>query len=167
MEDRLMRITLNLKSFALLAFALLLFGFSHSVFAQDKYDVLEDLFGDAHKNYDFSDLYVLVEDIPENVKLTGLTKQQIQTDAEIRIQKAGLIIKKNAKQHIYINLNSIDIDSYNIYVIPSKQSKTIQIADGIYNYKASAARVSPLQGDKNFQKGYRYTWRFRNITVKR
>jgi hypothetical protein len=65
---------------------------------------------------------------------------------------------------LYIDLGQ---GTMTAYTIPSGQSKTIQLIDGNYNYKATAPRVSPLQGKEDFKRGYRYTWRFKIITVKK
>ncbi len=65
---------------------------------------------------------------------------------------------------LYIDIGQSKMTAY---TIPSKASKTIQLVDGNYNYKAAAPRVTPLQGKEDFKKGYRYTWRFRIITVKK
>lgn len=46
------------------------------------------------------------------------------------------------------------------YTIPPKTTKRIELTEGIYKYKAIAQRVSPLEGQGRFQKGYVYTWRF-------
>jgi hypothetical protein len=65
---------------------------------------------------------------------------------------------------LYLDLGQALMTPYTIF---SKQSKTIQLVDGNYNYKATAPRVTPLQGKEDFKKGYRYTWRFKIITVKK
>lgn len=293
---RLRKVNMSVKQILTLVFTLLIFGLFNSSFAQTDFNALEELFLEQYKKYDFSDINVIVENLNEQAKKSGLTTQQIQNDAEIRLQKAGLRINKNAKQYIYINLNSINTDGYSLaysidvslkqdavltrdksvsstattwnngligitsvsnirtirdsisdfidefvnnylkyqnqirdkknvkpsnsestspiektsntsqskspfiatyiggnrepeveifndtnrtlyidlgqgkmtaHAIPTKQSKAIQLIEGVYSYKATAARVSPLQGNENFKRGYRYTWRFVIVASKR
>lgn len=52
------------------------------------------------------------------------------------------------------------------YTISPKTSKKFTLTEGLYKYKATAPRVVPLAGEKTFEKGYRYTWRFVIITRK-
>lgn len=51
-------------------------------------------------------------------------------------------------------------DEITAFTIPPKTSKRIKLTEGIYKYKATAPRVSPLEGQDSFRKGYVYTWRF-------
>jgi hypothetical protein len=46
------------------------------------------------------------------------------------------------------------------YTIPPKTSKTFNLTDGFYNFKATAPRVVPLEGQQEFKTGYKYSWRF-------
>jgi hypothetical protein len=46
------------------------------------------------------------------------------------------------------------------YTIPPKTSKTFNLTNGFYNFKATAPRVVPLEGQQEFKKGYKYSWRF-------
>ena len=57
-------------------------------------------------------------------------------------------------------------DTLTPYTIPPKTSKKFTLTEGIYKYKATAPRVVPLAGEKTFEKGYRYTWRFVIVTRK-
>lgn len=106
---------MNKKLASIILFFCLIFSISISAFSQNYDNLFENLFpGERQKYYDFTDIYVLVEDLQENVKKVGLTTNQIQTDIEIRLQRAGLKINKDAKQTIYVNVNSINIDSYSM-----------------------------------------------------
>jgi hypothetical protein len=301
---------MNRKLASTILFSCVIFGISHILFSQTSVppDLIWERDADGgHKFFNFKEISVLIEGLPENLKIAGLTGQQIQTDAEIRLQKAGLLVNESAKQYIYVNLNSIDTDIYTLtysikvslrqevflvrdkdafttastwdrgsigtisknnvrvirdsisdyvdefinkylkyqnerknqkvpqisgiikpvqttqemadelfgsadstktksgdqknkqndspftatyvggnappeveifndsdrtmyidlgqgkltaYTILSKQSISLKLLNGNYNYKASAARVSPLQGINEFRTGYRYTWRF-------
>lgn len=53
------------------------------------------------------------------------------------------------------------------YTIPSGSSQKINLTEGNYNYKASALRVRPLEGQELFKKGYFYNWRYTIVTVTR
>jgi hypothetical protein len=66
-------------------------------------------------------------------------------------------IFNDSDRTIYIDLGQGKLTAYTIL---SKQSISLKLVNGNYNYKASAARVSPLQGINEFRTGYRYTWRF-------
>lgn len=57
-------------------------------------------------------------------------------------------------------------DTLTPYTIAPKTSKKFTLTEGLYKYKANAPRVVPLAGEKTFEKGYRYTWRFVIITRK-
>ncbi len=66
-------------------------------------------------------------------------------------------IFNDSDRTIYIDLGQGKLTAYTIL---SKKSISLKLPVGNYNYKASAARVSPLQGINEFRTGYRYTWRF-------
>lgn len=54
------------------------------------------------------------------------------------------------------------------YTVPVGQTQTINTTDGgIFSFVASAPGVESLSGEKNFELGYIYTWRFYIITVRR
>ena len=54
------------------------------------------------------------------------------------------------------------------FVIPAGQSQTINTTDGgVFSFVASAPGVESLSGEKNFERGYIYTWKFYVITVRR
>lgn len=54
------------------------------------------------------------------------------------------------------------------YTVPVGQTQTINTTDGgIFSFTASAPGVESLSGEKNFERGYIYTWRFYIITVRR
>jgi hypothetical protein len=53
------------------------------------------------------------------------------------------------------------------YTIPSQTSQKITLAEGIYNYKASAPRVRSKEGEAMLKKGYVYSWRFFIVTAPR
>jgi hypothetical protein len=66
-------------------------------------------------------------------------------------------IFNDSDRTIYIDIGQGKLTAYTIL---SKKSISLKLVNGNYNYKASAARVSPLQGINEFRTGYRYTWRF-------
>lgn len=54
------------------------------------------------------------------------------------------------------------------YTIPVGQTQTINTTDGgVFSFVASAPGIESLSGQKNFERGYIYTWRFYVITVRR
>lgn len=56
----------------------------------------------------------------------------------------------------------------NKFTIFTGENKTINTTDGgIFSFIASAPGVQSLSGEKNFERGYVYTWKFYVITVRR
>jgi len=54
------------------------------------------------------------------------------------------------------------------YTIPVGQTQTINTTDGgVFSFVASAPGIESLSGQKNFERGYVYTWRFYVVTVRR
>ncbi len=50
------------------------------------------------------EMNVVVEEL--NSELKGLTKNQIQTDVELRLRRVGIRVDKNSIPFLYINLNT-------------------------------------------------------------
>ncbi len=112
----------------------------------------------------------------ETIKVPQKTKENVtesvktETDSPFTATYVGgdrppeVEVFNDTDRTLYIDIGQGTMTAYSI---PSGQSKTIQLVDGNYNYKATAPRVTPLQGKEDFKKGYRYTWRFRIITVKK
>jgi len=55
------------------------------------------------------DLYVLVEDLPKDFNDMGLTKDQIETNAELNVRKAGIPIRSHSSNYLYININGLKL----------------------------------------------------------
>lgn len=54
------------------------------------------------------------------------------------------------------------------YTILAGQTQTINTTDGgVFSFVASAPGIESLSGQKNFERGYVYTWRFYVVTVRR
>lgn len=54
------------------------------------------------------------------------------------------------------------------YTIPVGKTQTINTTEGgVFSFVASAPGIESLSGQKNFERGYIYTWRFYVITVRR
>jgi hypothetical protein len=112
----------------------------------------------------------------ETIKVPQKTKENVtesvktETDSPFTATYVGgdrppeVEVFNDTDRTLYIDLGQGTMTAYSL---PSGQSKTIQLVDGNYNYKATAPRVTPLQGKEDFKKGYRYTWRFKIITVKK
>jgi hypothetical protein len=86
-----------------------------------------------------------------------------ETDSPFRATYVGgnappeVEIFNDSDRTMYVDLGQGKLTAYTIL---SKQSISLKLVNGNYNYKASAARVSPLKGINEFKTGYRYTWRF-------
>jgi hypothetical protein len=112
----------------------------------------------------------------ETIKVPQKTKENVtesvktETDSPFTATYVGgdrppeVEVFNDTDRTLYIDIGQ---GTMTAYTIPSGQSKTIQLIDGNYNFKATAPRVTLLQGKEDFKKGYRYTWRFRIITVKK
>lgn len=46
------------------------------------------------------------------------------------------------------------------YTIKPSANQTITLEPGVYEFQATAPNVMPLEGEKDFQRGYVYTWTF-------
>lgn len=55
----------------------------------------------------------------------------------------------------------------NRYNVPANSTQTIQVAAGNYPYQASVPGVRALSGNKEFRRGYKYTWQFYIVTGRR
>ena len=56
--------------------------------------------------------FVLVETPNVNAQSTGLTKERLQTDVELRLRKAGLPIRDSAPQYLYVNIAVLPLENY-------------------------------------------------------
>ena len=73
-----------------------------------------------------------------------------------------IVVKNDADETLTLNFGS------NKYTISAGQSQTINTADGgVFNFVASAPGIESLSGQKNFERGYIYTWKFYVVTVRR
>jgi hypothetical protein len=63
---------------------------------------------------------------------------------------------------LYLNLGQGDMAPY---IIPSKTKRKLTLYQGNYGFKATAPGVSPLEGQKLFEKGHLYYWKFVVITT--
>jgi hypothetical protein len=55
----------------------------------------------------------------------------------------------------------------NRYNVTPNSTQTIQVAAGNYPYQASVPGVRALRGNKEFRRGYKYTWEFYIVTGRR
>lgn len=73
-----------------------------------------------------------------------------------------IVVKNDADKTLTLNFGS------NKYTISAGQTQTINTTDsGVFNFVASAPGIESLTGQKNFERGYVYTWRFYVVTVRR
>jgi hypothetical protein len=59
---------------------------------------------------------VLIETIKPEIEQLGLTKRQIQTDVELRLRKAGIIVADTGSATLYVNVNIGRVSNMNVYV---------------------------------------------------
>jgi hypothetical protein len=62
---------------------------------------------------DVEDMWVVIEDVNDVLKDYNLTQSQIRTDVELRLRKAGIVLRATAEQWLYVNVNAIS-QSYGI-----------------------------------------------------
>lgn len=73
-----------------------------------------------------------------------------------------IVVTNDADETLTLNFGSSK------FTILAGQTQTINTTDGgIFNFVASAPGIESLSGQKNFERGYIYTWRFYVITVRR
>lgn len=101
----------------------------------------------------------------EPEKNTSTQKSEKSNQEEIPFTKVYIGGNRPPEVEIFNDSNRtlyLDVgqDKMIAYTIPAGSSKKIQLSEGNYNFKATAPRVIPLEGNHNFQKGYLYIWRF-------
>jgi hypothetical protein len=95
-----------------LSFSILFFGFQ-STFAQDKNDEFDaDEYAFKFLDYEFlvglRNISLRVSDLPKELEELGVTKEQLQTEAEIRLRRAGMYDEKSGS---YLNIFFDEIKS--------------------------------------------------------
>src|SRR4029077_17100336 len=61
-----------------------------------------------------SEIYVLAEMNPRQ-EVFGLPTDQVQSDVELRLRKAGIVVTKNVlSPYLYVNLNVLDFWCWNL-----------------------------------------------------
>ena len=110
----------------------------------------------------------LINDLPSKKSTSTVTqpKQNNQPVFERRYvggnKPPQIVVTNDADVTLTLNFGGSK------YTIPVGQTQTINTTDGgIFSFVASAPGVESLSGEKNFERGYIYTWRFYIITVRR
>lgn len=110
----------------------------------------------------------LINDIPSKKPTSTVTppKQNNQPVFERRYvggnKPPQIVVTNDADVTLTLNFGSSK------YTIPVGQTQTINTTDGgIFSFVASAPGVESLSREKNFERGYIYTWRFYIVTVRR
>lgn len=69
-----------------------------------------------------------------------------------------LEITNDATVAMTLNIGGVD------YLFKSKETKTISLHSGIYQFKASAPGILPYESKERVDKGFKYFWRFYVVT---
>lgn len=73
-----------------------------------------------------------------------------------------IVVKNDASETLTLNFGSSK------FTIPGGQTQTINTTEGgVFSFVASAPGIESLSGQKNFERGYIYSWRFFVVTVRR
>lgn len=98
----------------------------------------------------------------EIAELAGIKTYQPQSKSEIPFARE--YVGPNYPPTIYIENNAdriLTLDFANKrYQIIQDGAEVITVTPGTYEFIASAPRVRTLNGNHNFEQGYRYTWTF-------
>lgn len=125
------------------------------------------IFGDSKKSPPNARLKDELPDLSKyEVKQNPQPKQDNQPVFERRYvggnKPPQITVKNDANVILTLNFGSLN------YTVPAGQTQTIETTQGgNYNFTASAPGVESLTGQKNFEVGYVYTWRFYIVTTRR
>jgi uncharacterized protein YgiM (DUF1202 family) len=102
---------------------------------------------------------------PETTSSTGEESAGGQDNSPFTAEYVGgdvapsIIVRNTTSRRLTIAMNSTT------YNIRPNSTQTIQVQGGNYRYRASVPGIRPLSGNKEFRRGYQYTWEFRLVTT--
>lgn len=71
----------------------------------------------------------------------------------------SIIVRNATARRLTISMNSTT------YNIRPNSTQTIQVQGGNYRYRASVPGIRPISGNKEFRRGYQYTWAFQIVST--
>src|SRR5688572_21418814 len=60
---------------------------------------------------------VLVEALPDELATAGLSEQQIQTDVELRLRLANVVVAPSARSYLYVRVNGLRLRESTSYSV--------------------------------------------------